>query len=85
MDKANHYIKLSEVEGILQNHVDGLFGGSCVEWSDDWGEGWLDDDDDDDEDEDFCLLFRPKCNSISAEINVRFGRSAIPFRPKRMG
>lgn len=52
MDKANHYIKLSEVEGILQNHVDGLFDGSCVEWSDDWGEGWVDDDDDDDEDED---------------------------------
>lgn len=52
MDKANHYIKLSEVEGILQNHVDSLFGGSCVEWSDDWSEGWVDDDDDDDEDED---------------------------------
>ena len=52
MDKANHYIKLSEVEGILQNHVDSLFGDSCVEWSDDWGEGWVDDDDDDDEDED---------------------------------
>lgn len=85
MDKANHYIKLSEVEGILQNHVDGLFGGSCVEWSDDWGEGWLDDDDDDDEDEDFCLLFRPKCNSISPEINVRFGRNGIALRPKRMG
>lgn len=52
MDKANHYIKLSEVEGILQNHVDSLFGDSCVEWSDDWGEGWVDDDDDEDEDED---------------------------------
>lgn len=81
MDKANHYIKLSEVEGILQNHVDGLFDGSCVEWSDDWGEGWLDDDDDDDEDEDFCLLFRPKRNSTSAETDglgcvvlARFGR-----------
>ncbi len=32
MDKASHYIKLSEVEGILQNHVDSLFGDSCVEW-----------------------------------------------------
>lgn len=52
MDKANHYIKLSEVEGILQNHVDSLFGDSCAEWSDDWGEGWVDDDDDEDEDED---------------------------------
>lgn len=52
MDKANHYIRLSEVEGILQNHVDNLFGDSCVEWSDDWAEGWVDDDDDDDEDED---------------------------------
>ena len=82
MDKANHYIKLSEVEGILQNHVDSLFGDSCVEWSDDWGEGWLDDDD---EDKDFCLLFRPKCYSVSAEINVRFGRNRIALRPKRMG
>ena len=52
MNKANHYIRLSEVEGLLQSNGDCLVGAGCGEWSDDWGEGWVDDDDDDDEDED---------------------------------
>ena len=50
MIDPNCYIKLNEVEGILQRHSLCLRGDNPSEWDEDWGEGWFDDDDDDDDD-----------------------------------